>query len=304
MWRPVGGSRRSRKVALKPARPCGIARRRSARTRSPNSRSRSNTSERRYEKYSISSAPRILRRDQGQREERAPRRATRPAASALTRPPRTRARAPAPARPTSSAGASSKAARAMRSASARVAEQARAAPSASAAAIARRHQQRVLPVAQELAAGRAGRRRRWAARPPWPRRPSSGEVWRSRHRRAQERHRDHRGPRAARPPPRACGTSARHLRRGRRGRSASTQRPHARPGRPRPAMPPRITSRARGHPRHRLHQHVDALPGIELARVEDARRPLRGQARERPVGGHVAPVGDHAHAAAARRSAR
>ena len=60
-----------------------------------------------------------------------------------------------------------------------------------------------------------------------------------------------------------------------------------------------------GHPRHRVHQHVHALPGIELPRVEHARRALGGQAGKRPVLGDVAPVRrPRATAACAPRTAR
>ena len=51
------------------------------------------------------------------------------------------------------------------------------------------------------------------------------------------------------------------------------------------------------HRGHGFHEHVDALPGIELARIEHARGILVGEPGKGSPGRHVAAVGDDAHAA-------
>ncbi len=89
------------------------------------------------------------------------------------------------------------------------------------------------------------------------------------------------------------GHGARHLDAGGAGPGAQPARARA-PGPPLPAgHPPRTTSRASRNAGHRLDEHVDALPGIELAGVQDARLAL-GQAGKGPPLRHVAAVRDHA----------
>ena len=181
------------------------------------------------------------RRDEGQGEKPGQRR-RRPFRELLTRSPRTRPAAAAPARPRSNATASSKAARAIRSDSAS-SPSSRASPSASAAGSSGGTSQRVLPVAEELAA-----RREVGGddRPPGGHRLEGlqGRRVAQRHLRPPHRHRDHRAPAPARGPPRPAGPCPRSSTRS--AIPSASARARTRPSSASPGMPPRITRRAAG----------------------------------------------------------